>query len=203
MSEPANKFFAHESCYIDDGAEIGEGTRIWHFSHVMSGARVGANCNIGQNVVIHSTAVVGNGVKIQNNISVYDGVVLEDNVFCGPSMVFTNVINPRSHTPRKQEYMKTLVRQGATIGANATVLCGNSIGKHAFIGAASLVSRDVPDFGLVFGIPAKLQGWMCKCGVRLDLPLCSEGKTSTCCEVCGRSYEQEGRKVALIAEPSE
>ncbi|MBW1696449.1 MAG: N-acetyltransferase [Deltaproteobacteria bacterium] len=202
MSDSANKFFAHESSYIDEGAEIGDGTRIWHFSHVMSGARVGSNCNIGQNVVIHSTAVVGNGVKIQNNVSVYDGVILEDDVFCGPSMVFTNVINPRSHTPRKHEYMKTLIRQGATIGANATVLCGNTIGKHAFIGAASLVTGDVPDFGLAFGIPAKLQGWMCKCGVRLELPLCSEGKKKTCCKACGRSYEQEGRKVALIAEPS-
>jgi UDP-2-acetamido-3-amino-2,3-dideoxy-glucuronate N-acetyltransferase len=202
MTTSANKFFAHESSFVDEGAEIGEGTRIWHFSHVMSGARVGSNCNIGQNVVIHSTAVVGNGVKIQNNVSVYDGVILEDDVFCGPSMVFTNVINPRSHTPRKHEYMKTLVRQGATIGANATVLCGNTIGKHAFVGAASLVTGDVPDFGLVFGVPARLQGWMCKCCVRLDLPLYSEGKKKTCCQACGRSYEQEGRKVALVAEPS-
>lgn len=203
MSASTNKFFAHESSYIDKEAEIGKGTRIWHFSHVMSGARVGSNCNIGQNVVIHSTAVVGNGVKIQNNVSVYDGVILEDDVFCGPSMVFTNVINPRSHTPRKHEYIKTLVRQGATIGANATMLCGNTIGRHAFIGAASLVNCDVPDFGLVFGIPAKLQGWMCKCGIRLDLPLSSEKKINTCCEACARSYEQEGQKVVLISEPAE
>lgn len=203
MSASGEKFFAHESSCIDEGAEIGEGTRIWHFSHVMSGARVGSNCNIGQNVVIHSTAVVGSGVKIQNNVSVYDGVILEDGVFCGPSMVFTNVINPRSHTPRKSEYMKTLVRQGATIGANATVLCGNTIGRHAFIGAASLVTRDVPDFALVFGIPAKLQGWMCKCGVRLDLTPASEKKEKAFCETCGRGYEQEGQKVVLIREPSE
>lgn len=203
MSASTNKFFAHESSYIDKKAEIGNRTRIWHFSHVMSGARVGSNCNIGQNVVIHSTAVVGNGVKIQNNVSVYDGVILEDDVFCGPSMVFTNVINPRSHTPRKHEYIKTLVRQGVTIGANATVLCGNTIGRHAFIGAASLVNRDVPDFGLVFGIPAKLQGWMCKCGIRLDLPLSSEKKKNTCCEACARNYEQEGQKVVLISEPAE
>ncbi len=203
MSASTNKFFAHESSYIDKEAKIGKGTRIWHFSHVMSGARVGSNCNIGQNVVIHSTAVVGNGVKIQNNVSVYDGVILEDDVFCGPSMVFTNVINPRSHTPRKHEYIKTLVRKGATIGANATVLCGNTIGRHAFIGAASLVNCDVPDFGLAFGIPAKPQGWMCKCGIRLDLPLSSEKKINTCCEACARSYEQEGQKVVLISEPAE
>ncbi|HUU26451.1 MAG TPA: acyltransferase [archaeon] len=201
MSGSEKKYFAHESAYIDQGAEIGEGTRIWHFSHVMSGARVGKNCNMGQNVVIHPTAVVGNGVKIQNNVSVYDRVTLEDDVFCGPSMVFTNVINPRSHTPRKHEYMDTLVRQGATIGANATVVCGNTVGRHAFIGAASLVTRDVPDFALVFGIPARLQGWMCKCGVRLELSIDPGTKESACCGTCGRCYEKDGHKVALVVEP--
>ena len=200
MPDPEKKYFAHESSYIDQGAVIGEGTRIWHFCHVMSGARVGSNCNIGQNVVIHPTAVVGNGVKIQNNVSVYDRVILEDDVFCGPSMVFTNVINPRSHTPRKHEYMPTLVRQGATIGANATVVCGNTIGRHAFIGAASLVTRDVPDFALAFGIPARLQGWMCKCGVKLALGLLDKEKESATCQACGRKYRREGHKVEMTEE---
>jgi len=197
MADSDRKYFVHESSYVDEGATVGEGTRIWHFSHVMSGAKVGKNCNIGQNVVIHPTAVVGNGVKIQNNVSVYDRVILEDDVFCGPSMVFTNVINPRSHTPRKHEYMTTLVKQGATIGANATIVCGNTIGRHAFIGAASLVTRDVPDYALVFGVPAKLQGWMCICGVRLDLGIGEKEKETATCSACGRSYARDGHKVLL------
>jgi UDP-2-acetamido-3-amino-2,3-dideoxy-glucuronate N-acetyltransferase len=194
------KYFAHESAYIDNGAVIGEGTKIWHFCHVMPGARIGDGCNLGQNVVVHSTAVVGNGVRIQNNVSVYDRVILEDHVFCGPSMVFTNVINPRSHTPRKHEYMTTLVREGATIGANATVVCGNTLGRHAFIGAASLVTHDVPDFALVFGVPARLQGWMCVCGVRLKLGLEEDVVESATCGLCRRSYLREGHKVTLTRD---
>ncbi|MBN2288461.1 MAG: N-acetyltransferase [Candidatus Glassbacteria bacterium] len=196
------KYFAHETAVIDEGASIGEGTRIWHFSHVMGGARIGRDCNFGQNVVVHSTAVVGNGVKVQNNVSIYDAVVLEDDVFCGPSMVFTNVINPRSHTPRKDEYMTTLVRKGATIGANATVLCGNTIGEHAFVGAASLVTRDVPDHALVFGVPARFQAWMCKCGVRLKTATGETGSEQVSCGACGRKYSKEGNRVALVGEPS-
>ena len=194
------KYFAHESACIDEGARIGEGTKIWHFSHVMGGAVIGRNCNFGQNVVVHSTAVIGNGVRVQNNVSIYDAVILEDYVFCGPSMVFTNVINPRSHTPRKHEYMTTLVKQGATIGANATVVCGNTIGRHAFIGAASLVTRDVPDYALVFGLPAKLQGWMCVCGERLKMGT-GKGKSETVtCSECSRTYHREGHMVSCLGE---
>ena len=176
-------FFAHESAYIDAGAQIGHGTKIWHFSHVMSGAQVGESCNIGQNVVIHSTAIVGDGVKIQNNVSVYDGVILEDHVFCGPSMVFTNVINPRSEIIRKTEYKDTLVKRGATIGANATILCGITIGEHAFIGAGAVVLKDVPAHALVVGNPSKQKGWMCICGIRLE-PV----KNSLQCKVCKANY---------------
>src|SRR5919197_2243758 len=139
------KYFVHESSYVDEGAIIGDGTKIWHFSHVMSGSRIGRGCNIGQNVVISPDVVIGNNVKIQNNVSVYTGVVLEDDVFCGPSMVFTNVVNPRSHVSRKDEYRPTLVKRGATLGANCTVVCGHTIGAHAFVGAGAVVTRDVPD----------------------------------------------------------
>lgn len=192
------KYFAHESAYIDEGALIGEGTKIWHFCHVMPGARIGRDCSLGQNVVVHSTAVVGNGVRVQNNVSIYDRVILEDHVFCGPSMVFTNVINPRSHTPRKHEYMTTLVREGATIGANATVVCGNTLGRHSFVGAASLVTRDVPDFALVFGVPARLQGWMCLCGVRLGFGTGEDENETGSCGACGRAYSRRGLQVGLL-----
>jgi UDP-2-acetamido-3-amino-2,3-dideoxy-glucuronate N-acetyltransferase len=201
-SKEQKKYFAHETAVIDEGAQIGEGTRIWHFSHVMSGARIGRDCNFGQNVVVHPTAVVGNGVKVQNNVSIYDAVILEDDVFCGPSMVFTNVINPRSHTPRKDEYMTTLVKQGATIGANATVVCGNIVGKHAFVGAASLVTSDVPDHALVFGVPARFQGWMCKCGVPLKTVTDHKGSEQVTCGICGRKYSKQRNKIVLIEEPS-
>jgi UDP-2-acetamido-3-amino-2,3-dideoxy-glucuronate N-acetyltransferase len=192
MSDSGKKYFAHETAVIDEGAEIGEGTKIWHFCHVMGGAKIGRDCSFGQNVVVHSTTVVGDGVKVQNNVSLYDAVVLEDDVFCGPSMVFTNVINPRSHTPRKHEYMTTLVKRGASIGANATVVCGNTIGEHAFIGAASLVTRDVPAHALMFGIPARLQGWMCTCGVRLPLGIDPDGKEEVTCSECGRRFSRAG-----------
>jgi len=153
-----NKYFIHESSYIDDGAEIGEGTKIWHFCHIMSGAKIGKNCSIGQNVNIGSTAVIGNGVKIQNNVSVYDDVVIEDDVFCGPSCVFTNVINPRAFVERKNEYKKTYIKKGVSIGANATIVCGVTIGEYAFIGAGSVVTKDIPAYSLAYGNPARITG---------------------------------------------
>lgn len=180
--EPRN-YFVHESAYVDEKTNIGDGTNIWHFSHVLKGSSVGTNCSIGQNVVIGPNATVGNGCKIQNNVSVYDGVTLEDNVFCGPSMVFTNVFNPRSEIPRMKELRPTVVKKGATIGANSTIVCGNTIGSYSFIGAGAVVTTDVPDYALVIGNPAKVTGWMCKCGVKLKLI----GKTADC-NICGNKY---------------
>jgi UDP-2-acetamido-3-amino-2,3-dideoxy-glucuronate N-acetyltransferase len=189
MAEDAKPYFVHESSYVDAGAVIGDGTRIWHFSHVMSGAVIGKNCSIGQNVNVGSRVVIGNNVKIQNNVSVYDSVTLEDDVFCGPSMVFTNVVNPRSHVSRKDEYRDTLVKQGASIGANATVVCGHTIGRYAFIGAGSVVTRNVPDYALMYGNPARQHGWVCKCGVKLAL----QGAEAMC-QACGEQYTcAEGR----------
>ena len=161
------EFFIHESSYVDAGAEIGAGTKIWHFSHIMPGAKIGERCSIGQNVNVGSRAVLGNNVKVQNNVSIYDEVIIEDDVFCGPSMVFTNVFNPRSHVNRKNEYRTTLVKKGASIGANATIVCGITIGEYAFIGAGSVVTKDVPSYALVYGNPARIKGWICKCGVKL------------------------------------
>ena len=179
-------YFVHESSYVDDGAEIGEGTKIWHFSHIMAGAKIGNNCNIGQNVVISPGVAVGNNVKIQNNVSVYTGVRIEDDAFLGPSCVFTNVINPRSHIIRKDEYKQTLVSRGASIGANATIVCGVTLGKYCFIGAGSVVTNDVPDYGLVYGNPARQHGWMCQCGVQL---VKSNDAGDTCiCPACGDRY---------------
>jgi transferase hexapeptide repeat containing protein len=151
-------YFVHESSYVDEGAEIGEGTKIWHFTHIMSGAKVGKKCSIGQNVNIGGKAIIGNGVKIQNNVSLYDDVVIEDDVFCGPSCVFTNVINPRAFIERKHEYKQTLIKKGASIGANATIVCGVTIGEYALIGAGSVVTRDVPPYALVYGNPARVHG---------------------------------------------
>ncbi len=190
-------YFAHPTAVIDPGSEIGAGTRIWHFSHIMSGSRIGQGCNIGQNVVISPDVTVGNNVKIQNNVSVYTGVVLEDNVFCGPSMVFTNVINPRSHVLRKHEYRRTLVREGASIGANATVVCGVTLGRYSFVAAGAVVTHDVPDYALMMGVPARRAGWMCYCGVRLpDTPEAQ-------CSECGRNYQIiDGACRALIDEPA-
>ncbi len=176
-------YSAHSSAVIDQGSEIGQGTKIWHFSHVMDGAKIGNGCNIGQNVVISPGVKIGDNVKIQNNVSVYTGVELEDDVFCGPSMVFTNVINPRSHINRKQEYRRTLVRRGASIGANATVVCGVTLGRYCFVAAGAVVTREVPDYALVMGIPAEQVGWMCYCGTRLS----DETSHVTCVE-CGRKY---------------
>lgn len=162
------KYFVHESSYVDEPCQIGEGTKIWHFSHIMKNSVIGNNCNIGQNVVVSPDVQLGNNVKIQNNVSVYTGVVCEDDVFLGPSMVFTNVINPRSGVVRKEEYMKTVVKKGASIGANATIVCGNDIGKYAFIGAGAVVTKGVPDYALMVGNPSKIIGWMSEFGERLN-----------------------------------
>ena len=183
MSENNKNYFVHESAYVDEGANIGANTKIWHFCHVLPGAQIGENCNLGQNVVVHGTAVVGNGVKIQNNVSVYDGVILGDFVFCGPSMVFTNVYNPRSEVNRKNEYMKTVVEKGVTIGANATIVCGTTIGEYAFIGAGTVVLDDVPSHSLMVGNPAVQKGWMCKCGIRIE-PI----KEHLTCHACQQVY---------------
>ena len=190
-------YFVHESSYVDEPCEIGEGTKIWHFSHVMRGSKIGRRCNIGQNVVISPDVRIGDNVKIQNNVSVYTGVILEDDVFCGPSMVFTNVVNPRSAVSRKDEYRETLVRRGASIGANATVVCGHSIGRYAFIGAGSVVTRDVPDYALVVGNPGRVVGWMCECGVKLDLSGNLDEDQDAACTACGKSYAKRAGVVSL------
>jgi UDP-2-acetamido-3-amino-2,3-dideoxy-glucuronate N-acetyltransferase len=179
------QYFAHPTAVIDANCEIGAGTKVWHFSHVMPKSRIGRNCNFGQNVVISPGVIVGDRVKIQNNVSVYTGVELEDDVFCGPSMVFTNVINPRSHIERKHEYRRTLVKRGASIGANATVVCGNTLGCYSFIAAGAVVTKDVPDYALMMGVPAVQAGWMCECGIRL-----ADGGEVQCLE-CGRQYRIE------------
>ena len=191
-------FFAHESSYIDDGAVIGAGTRIWHFCHIMPGAVIGAGCNLGQNVVVMNGARLGNNVKVQNNVSIYEGVTLEDDVFCGPSCVFTNVTNPRSHIPRKAEYRPTVVRRGATIGANATVICGATLGEYSFIGAGAVVRGEVPAYALMIGVPARRVGWMCECGVRLDLLPADEGP----CAACGARYRIEDGLLRQIDPPA-
>jgi UDP-2-acetamido-3-amino-2,3-dideoxy-glucuronate N-acetyltransferase len=186
-------YSAHESCYIDDGCVIGDDTKIWHFTHVMSGARIGDRCNIGQNVVVSPDVVVGNNVKIQNNVSLYTGVILEDDVFCGPSMVFTNVVNPRSHVSRKHEYRPTLVKRGATIGANATIVCGHTIGRYAFIGAGAVVTKDVPDYALVVGNPGRITGWMCECGVKLSSG--QKPPIDIACRACDTQYLSRSHKL--------
>jgi UDP-2-acetamido-3-amino-2,3-dideoxy-glucuronate N-acetyltransferase len=195
----AVQYFAHPTAVIDANCEIGADTKIWHFSHVMSKSRIGRNCNFGQNVVISPGVVIGDRVKIQNNVSVYTGVELEEDVFCGPSMVFTNVINPRSHIERKHEYRRTLVKRGASIGANATVVCGNTLGRYCFVAAGAVVTKDVPDYALMMGVPAVQAGWMCECGVRL-----SEAEQVQCLE-CGRHYRienRECREVFLTESPA-
>ena len=176
-------YTVHETAIIDEGAQIGAQTTIWHWVHVCGGARNGERCSLGQNVFVGNKVVIGNNVRIQNHVSVYDDVTLEDDVFCGPSMVFTNVINPRSHVPRKDEYLRTLVRKGATIGANATIICGNTIGSYAMVGAGAVVTRDVLDYALVVGAPARQIGWMCQCGERL----LAAGENVSC-RKCSWSY---------------
>jgi len=179
-------YFAHESCYLDEGCVIGEGTKIWHFSHVMAGARIGRRCTIGQNVLVSPDVVVGDNCKIQNNVSLFTGVILEDDVFCGPSMVFTNVVTPRSHVSRRHDYQRTLVQRGATIGANATIIAPRRIGRYAFIGAGAVVTKDVPDYALVVGNPGRVVGWMCECGVKLAAG--RRPPASGVCDGCGAKY---------------
>ena len=179
-------YFAHESAYVDDGAVVGAGTRIWHFCHVMPGAVIGEGSSLGQNVVVMPRTRIGSNVKIQNNVSIYEGVELEDDTFCGPSCVFTNVINPRSHVSRKTEYKQTLVKRGSSIGANATIVCGVTLGEFAFIGAGAVITKDVLPYALMAGVPAKRIGWMCQCGERLP-----DSGTGTC-KACGTSYVASG-----------
>ncbi len=178
-------YFVHSSSFVDDGAVIGAGTKIWHFCHVMPGAVIGERCSLGQNVVVMPGTRIGNDVKIQNNVSIYEGVELEDDVFCGPSCVFTNVINPRSHVSRKHEYRRTLVKRGATIGANATIVCGATLGEYAFVGAGAVVTSDVAPYALMLGVPARRVGWMCQCGERLKV-----ASGGAVCSACGAAYEE-------------
>lgn len=187
-------YFVHESSYVDEGAEIGAGTKIWHFCHVMPRSRIGERCNIGQNVLVSSDVRIGNNVKIQNNVSLYTGVIVEDDAFLGPSMVFTNVINPRSHVSRRDEYKRTLVRKGASIGANATIVCGVTLGCYCFVGAGSVVTHDVPDYALVYGAPARLHGWMCQCGEQLSFTE-QAGAERAVCQSCGDAYRKQGQVV--------
>ena len=188
-------YFIHPSAVVDEGCEIGAGTKVWHFSHLMAACRIGCNCILGQNVYVDGDVVIGNGCKIQNNVSVYRSVTLEDRVFCGPSVVFTNVINPRAFIERKEEFRPTLVRTGATLGANATIVCGITVGAYALVGAGSVVTRDVPDYALVLGVPARLSGWVCRCGVAL--PPAEEGDLLACPE-CGDKYRlADGELTAL------
>ncbi|HOD48521.1 MAG TPA: acyltransferase [Candidatus Hydrogenedentes bacterium] len=194
-----SEFYVHPTSIVDEDCKIGPGTKIWHFSHVLKKSHIGERCNIGQNVMIGPGVTIGNNCKIQNNVSVYEGVRLEDDVFCGPSMVFTNVVNPRSHVSRRDEFKETVVERGASIGANATIVCGVRIGRYAFVGAGSVVTRDVPPFALVFGNPARLKGWVCWCGERLRFG----GGNETCCAACGREYRSEGAEVVVMtAEPA-
>jgi len=187
----------HPSAIIDAGAQVGAGSRIWHWVHVCAGARIGKGCSLGQNVFVGNDVVIGDNVRIQNNVSVYDAVHLEDDVFCGPSMVFTNVYNPRAAVPRKDAYRRTLVRRGATLGANSTIVCGVTVGEYAFVGAGAVVNRDVPAFALMLGVPAKQAGWMSRFGERLDLPL--EGNAQATCPHTGDRYVLSNGVCALAA----
>ena len=190
----------HPSAIVDEGAQLGEGTRVWHFVHVSAGARIGARCALGQGVFVGNDVRIGDNVRIQNNVSVYDAVTLEDDVFCGPSMVFTNVHNPRSAVPRKDEYRRTLVRRGATLGANCTIVCGTTIGEHAFVGAGAVVSRDVPAFARVVGVPARRVGWMSRHGERLALPASGSGTAN--CPATGDTYRLEGDLLTPCNSPT-
>jgi len=189
----SHEAFVHESSYVDSDVSIGEHTKIWHFCHILSDTTIGSRCVLGQNVMAGPRARIGNNVKVQNNVSIYEGVEIEDDVFCGPSMVFTNVANPRSAVSRKHEFRRTLVRRGATLGANCTIVCGHTIGRYAFVAAGAVVTTDVPDFALVMGVPSRRVGWVCECGVRLG------GSTDPICPACARRYQE--RNEVLRQEP--
>ena len=198
--DPHNDYFVHTSSYIDEPSSIGKGSKIWHFCHIMGNSVVGENCNIGQNVVISPGCKLGNNVKVQNNVSIYTGVTMEDDVFCGPSCVFTNVINPRSHVSRKNEYAATTVKQGTSIGANATIVCGVTLGRYCFIGAGAVVTRHVPDYAMVYGTPARIRGWVCNCGVKLNFPANANQHASVACDAFGRDYQRAGEQVSEISK---
>ena len=187
----------HPSAIVDAGARLGDGCRVWHFAHISAGARIGRDCTFGQGVYVGNDVSIGDNVKVQNNVSVYDAVTLEADVFCGPSMVFINVVNPRSAVPRKDQYRRTLVKRGATLGANCTVVCGTTIGEHAFVGAGAVVNRDVPDFALMVGVPARRIGWMSRHGERLELPASGAGEAS--CPATGERYRLSGERVVIVA----
>ena len=187
----------HPSAIVDEGAQIGEGSRVWHFVHVCGGARNGERCSLGQNVFVGNDVRIGNNVKIQNNVSVYDAVTLEDDVFCGPSMVFTNVYNPRAAVVRKDEYRRTLVKRGATLGANCTIVCGATVGEYAFVGAGAVVNRDVPAYALMVGVPARQVGWMSRFGERLPLPVAGEGEAT--CPHTGERYRVQGGVCGMVS----
>lgn len=204
LRERPGGYFVHESSYVDEGAEIGRGTRVWHFCHVNRGAVIGERCSLGQNVVIMPGTRLGSNVKVQNNVSIYEGVECEDDVFLGPSMVFTNVTNPRSHVSRKHEYRRTPVGRGASIGANATIVCGNTLGEYCFVGAGAVVTKDVPAYALVTGVPARVVGWMCQCGAQLDLPAALPRESKVTCAMCGAQYsvsEKGPRPANRTGEP--
>lgn len=187
------EYFVHESSYVDDNVKIGKGTKIWHFSHIMGNCEIGQKCNIGQNVVISPSVKIGNGVKIQNNVSVYTGIICEDDVFLGPSCVFTNVVNPRSFIERKTEYRETIIGRGSSVGANVTIVCGHNIGKYALIGAGAVVTKDIQDYALVVGNPARVLGYVCKCGERLDFK-----NEKAACKACGEEYIKNNDEVKSI-----
>ena len=190
-------YFAHETAVVDEPTQIGSGTKIWHFCHVMAGAQIGADCVLGQNVFVADDVIVGDRVKIQNNVSVYKGCVIDSDVFLGPSCVLTNVFNPRATVERKDEFLTTRIQRGASVGANATIVCGVTIGSYAFIGAGAVVTSDVPDYGLVYGVPARQTGWMCKCGVRLT----ARSEESFSCSACGLDYGVDGDGLLALSSP--
>ena len=191
-------YFKHETAIIDEGAVIGDSTRIWHWVHICGGARIGERCSFGQNVFVGSDVVIGSNVKVQNNVSIYDTVTLEDDVFCGPSMVFTNVYNPRSHVSRKHEYRRTLVKRGATLGANCTIICGITVGEYAFVGAGAVINKDVPSYALMAGVPARQIGWMSRHGERLDLPL--QGHDEAKCPATGQCYRLNHTTLEILED---